>query len=162
MEGSVAQRASGRMRVAFDSRFAPVYVITYEGAVDMASARWLVERANPAFENALRGGQPVVSITDARTVDLPSAELRAYWAEQTVTYKAVMQKMLGTFVVLDSPILCGVLALMTQLVSEVKNVEYVPSIREAVRIANKRLDARGWPPVAIEAGSYRLPDPPRT
>jgi hypothetical protein len=69
--------------------------------------------------------------------------------------------MLGTFVVLDSPILCGVLALMTQLVSEVKNVEYVPSIREAVRIANKRLEGLGKRPVALEAGTYRLPDPPR-
>lgn len=161
MEGPLLQRVAGRMRVAFDARFAPIYIITYQGSVDLESAKWLVGHANRTFENAIRAGQLAVSITDARTVDLPSSELRAYWAQQTVIYKAVMQKMLGTLVVIDKPILRGVLALMTQLFSEVKSVEYVPGLGDAVRIANARIEAKGQPPVPLEASSYRLPDPPR-
>jgi hypothetical protein len=159
MEGPLVQRVAGRMRVAFDARYPPLYIITYQGAVTLESAKWLVELANRTFENALRAGQLAVSITDARTIDLPSGELRAYWAEQTVTYKSVMQKMLGTFVVIDKPILRGVLALMTQLFSEVKSVEYVPGLGDAIRIANSRIEAKGQPPVMLEASSYRLPDP---
>ena len=70
---------------------------------------------------------------------------------------STIDAMLGVFVVIDKPILRGVLTAINWLCNEAKRVEYFPTLRDAVNLANVRFAASGYPLVALNGDAYDVP-----
>jgi hypothetical protein len=88
---------------------------------------------------------------------VPSAQLRKFWAERITQSVSTIEAMLGVFVVIDKPILRGVLTAINWICNEARRVEYFPTLRDAVNLANVRFAAAGYPAVSFDGDAYDVP-----
>lgn len=155
-QGALSTRQKKDMLIAFDERQAPVFITTFEGTLDLESVAWHDEVSSKAFLTAIGSGRRIVHIVDARRVNVPNAQLRRHWATRIQQSVGTLETMLGNFVVIDSPVLRGVLTAIDWLCNEARRIEYFSTLSDAVAVANLRLAAAGLAPVAVDAVNYRI------
>lgn len=154
--GDVSTRQAHNLLVAFDERYSPIFVTTFEGRLDLDSVVWHDDLSTKAIANATRAGRRSIHIVDARRVEVPNAQLRRYWATRIQQSTGTLETMLGTFVVIDSPLLRGALTAIHWLCNEGRRIEYFSTLAAAVAIADLRLAALGHAPTKLEASNYRV------
>lgn len=145
------------MFVAFDPRFAPIYVSTFRGDLDLDTVRWHDTMANAAFQAALARGQAVVYVVDARRMELPGPLVRKFWGEEVVSRKAIVDAMAGLFVLVNNAPLRGALTAVRWLSLGASKIEAAATLTEAVELGNKRILALGHAESSIDAFSYQPP-----
>lgn len=153
----VEVRQRENMLVGFDDNHLPLMLSTFRGPLDLDVARWHDEVSTKAITESLSQGRRVLHVIDARDVDVPSAQLRKFWAQRLSQSVPTLEAMLGVFVVIDKPILRGVLTAINWICKEARRVEYFPTLRDAVNLANVRFAAAGYPAVSFDGDTY---DPP--
>ncbi len=155
-------RQRENMLVGFDDSHLPLMISTFRGPLDVDAARWHDEVSTKVIVRSLAEGRRVLHVVDARDVDVPSAQLRRFWADRISQSVGTLEAMLGVFVVIDKPILRGVLTAINWLCSDAGRVEYFPTLRDAVTLANVRFNAAGYPLVPLDGDAYDVPiEPPR-
>lgn len=153
----VEVRQRDNMFVGFDDSHLPLVISTFRGPLDLEDARWHDELSSRTIQQSLAEGRRVLHVVDARDVDVPSAQLRKFWAERISESVTTLESMLGMFVVIDKPILRGVLTAINWICNEARRVEYFPTLGDALNLANVRFAATGYPLIAMDATGYRAP-----
>jgi hypothetical protein len=153
----VEVRQRENMLVGFDDNHLPLMISTFRGPLDLDVARWHDDVSSRAIAQSLAQGRRVLHVVDARDVDVPSAQLRKFWAERITQSASTIEAMLGVFVVIDKPILRGVLTAINWICNEARRVEYFPTLRDAVNLANVRFAAAGYPAVSFDGDAYDVP-----
>jgi hypothetical protein len=153
----VEVRQRDNMLVGFDDNHLPLMISTFRGPLDLEAARWHDEVSSKAIAQSLADGRRVLHVVDARDVDVPSAQLRKFWAERISQSVSTIEAMLGVFVVIDKPILRGVLTAINWICNEARRVEYFPTLNDAVNLANVRFAAAGYPTISLNANGYDVP-----
>lgn len=138
-------------------RHLPVLVTTFRGELDLEAVRQHDEVATVIIAKALEQRRPVVYVVDARGISMPSAMVRRYWATQVNESRAVLDAMLGTFIVLDNTIVRGALTAILWMTDAGKRLSYVPTFDVALERANVLLAEHGHPPVDISVGQRSMP-----
>jgi hypothetical protein len=141
----------------FDARYAPLYITTFRGRIELDAAEWNAAVARPFLEAAVREHRPVFYITDAREMAAPSATVRKYWADQMKTQRHMTERFLATYIVINSAILRGALTAIQWLVDRPDQLRYVTTFAEAVREADRLLVEAGHPPAKLDPLTYRPP-----
>lgn len=152
----VEVRQRENMLVGFDDNHLPLMISTFRGPLDLEVARWHDDVSSKAIAQSLAQGRRVLHVVDARDVDVPSAQLRKFWAERITQSVSTLEAMLGVFVVIDKPILRGVLTAINWICNEARRVEYFPTLQDALNLANVRFSAAGYPSISITGNAYDL------
>lgn len=153
----VEVRQRDNMFVGFDDNHLPLVISTFRGPLDLEDARWHDDISSRTIQQSLSEGRRILHVVDARDVDVPSAQLRKFWAERISQSVGTIESMLGVFVVIDKPILRGVLTAINWICNEARRVEYFPTLNDALNLANVRFSAAGYPTIAMDATGYRAP-----
>lgn len=144
----------GDMFVGVDDSHLPLLVSTFRGSLDLDAVRWHDQETTRVIDACLTSGRRALQIVDARDVNVPSAQLRKYWADRIAQSVRTLDSMLGVFVVIDRPILRGVLTAINWICHEARRVEYFSTLDDAVNLVNIRFAAAGYQPVTIDTASY--------
>jgi hypothetical protein len=152
-------RAKPGSLAAFDVRFAPFYVTTFRGTIELETAKWHAEVARPFFETSVREGRPVFYITDAREMVTPSPTVRQFWATQMSERRRTTERFVGTYVVLDSVFLKGALTAIQWLMDQPDKINYVTTLDAAFNEGFNRLKQSGHRLPDIDAARYEPPSP---
>lgn len=156
----VEVRQRENMLVGFDDNHLPLMISTFRGPLDIDAARWHHEVSSKVIAQSLARGTRVLHVVDARDVDVPSAQLRKFWAERISQSVSTIESMLGVFVVIDKPILRGVLTAINWICKEARRVEYFPTLGDALNLANVRFAAAGYPIISVNGDDYDVPTEP--
>lgn len=127
----------------------PILLSTFRGEIELEALRQHDEEVTAIINKALEYRRPIVYVVDARGVAVPSAMVRRYWATQVNQSRAVLDSMLGTFIILDSALLRGALTAIVWMTDAGKRLSYVPTFDAALDRANALLVERGHLPVTI-------------
>jgi hypothetical protein len=147
------QSSEGLM--VLDTRYPPLMISTFTGTLDLECVRRHDETATRLVLELATGGKKPICIIDARRVNPPGPQVRKYWASRIDSHS--IQLLLATFVVIDSPILRGVLTAIEWLSRSPRRVEWFPTLQEAISVANARLRVSGSSEAFINEAEYRLP-----
>lgn len=139
-----------------DDTHLPLLITTFRGDIELDMAKWHHQATSTVLEYRRRHRLPVAYITDSRGMHVPSATVRKYWAEIMNENEAVLNAMLGNFVVMDSAIMRGALTAIEWLTTSTRRLRYVASLEEAVVEGNRCLAEHGFEPVKFEASTYRV------
>jgi hypothetical protein len=145
---STATNARSTIATVTD-RHLPILLSTFRGELELDAVRHHDEQVEVIIAKALEQRRPVVYVVDARGVAMPSAMVRRYWATQINESRAVLDSMLGTFIILDNAIVRGALTAIVWMTDAAKRLSYVPSFDVALERANGLLTAHGHSPVDI-------------
>lgn len=148
---------NGRSTIAtVTDRHLPVLLSTFRGELELNAVRQHDEQVAVIIAKALEQRRPVVYVVDARGVAMPSAMVRRYWATQINASRAVLDSMLGTFIVLDNAIVRGALTAIVWMTDAGKRLSYVPTFEVALERANGLLTGHGHSPVQINVNKHSL------
>lgn len=152
------QAATSRSTIAsITARHLPILVTTFRGELNLDAVRQHDEVATVMIAKALEQRRPVVYVVDARGISMPSAMVRRYWATQVNESRAVLDAMLGTFIVLDNTIVRGALTAILWMTDAGKRLSYVPTFDVALERANALLAERGHARVDISISQRSIP-----
>ncbi len=153
-------RSSSRTIVAVTDRHLPLVVSTLRGDLDLEAVHRHDRQVNDIIQEQLARGCPIVYVVDARGLSMPSAMVRRYWADRVNESRAVLEAMLGTFIVVDNPFLRGALTAIAWMTDAARTLSYAPSLEDAVHRANSTLIERGLSPVAFHPATHSVPPRP--
>lgn len=152
----IVKQTRGSSLAAVDDTHLPLLITTFRGNIELDTAKWHHQATSAVLEYRRSHRLPVVYITDSRAMHVPSATVRKYWADIMNENEAIMNAMLGNFVVLDSAIMRGALTAIEWLTTSTRRIRYVASLEEAVAEGNRCLAEHGFEPVRFEVGAYRV------
>lgn len=152
----IEKRRKGASVTVLDDTYLPVVITTFKGEVDLEMAHWHEAATARVIQPRIRAGLPVVYITDARAMQVPSATVRKYWADLVEERAAEMTAMLATIVILDSPIMRGALTAVQWMVKSSNRIHYVASLHKALVHANACLSQHNHPTVDLDAETYHV------
>lgn len=152
----ISKQERGGSLAAVDDTHLPVLISTFRGHIELDMAQWHHRATSVILRHRHQLGQPIVYITDSRGMHVPSATVRKYWADIMKENEAMMNAMLGNFVVLDSPIMRGALTAIEWLTTLSRRIHYVATMEQAEVEANRCLSERGYSPVALDGKTYRV------
>jgi hypothetical protein len=137
-------------------RHLPILLSTLRGELELNAVRHHDEQVAVIIAKALEQRRPVVYVVDARGVAMPSAMVRRYWATQINESRAVLDSMLGTFIILDNAIVRGALTAIVWMTDAAKRLSYVPTFEVALERANALLSEQGHARVDINISQRTL------
>lgn len=152
----ITKQGRGGSIAAVDDSHLPVLISTFRGHIELEMAQWHHGATSVILRHRHQLGQPVVYITDSRGMHVPSATVRKYWADIMRENEAVMNAMLGNFVVLDSPIMRGALTAIEWLTTLSRRIHYVATMEQAAVEANRCLSEHGYSRVVLDGKTYRI------
>lgn len=131
----------------------PLILTTFHGTLGLDVVRQHAREVTAVFERANAEREPIVHIIDARGITMPSARVRRFWADRIHHSSAILEALLGTFVVLDTTLMRGTLTTTPSKTtpSATAQIVYVPSVEVAVALANVALAERGVPPISVQS-----------
>lgn len=150
------KQEKGGALAAVDDTYLPLVITTFRGNIELDMAQWHHSATSSVLLPRHRLGQPVVYITDARRMHVPSATVRKYWAEIMKENEAMMNALLGNVVVMDGPIMRGALTAIEWITTLSRRIQYVATLERAVEEANHSLRQRGHAPVTLDGQTYRV------
>jgi hypothetical protein len=137
------------MVASVTDRHLPVLLSTFRGELELNAVRHHDEQVSAIIAKSLEQRRPVVYVVDARGIAMPSAMVRRYWATQINESRAVLDSMLGTFIILDNAIVRGALTAIVWMTDAAKRLSYVPTFEVALERANTLLSEQGHARVDI-------------
>lgn len=150
----VEVRQRDNMFVGFDDTYLPLLISTFRGSLDMDAARWHDEVTTRVIRQCFANGRRPLHVVDARQADVPSAQLRKFWALRISQSVSTLQSMLGVVVVMDNAALRGALTAINWICPEAHRVEYLPTLRDALNLVKVRFAASGYPLLDLDAECY--------
>ncbi len=153
-------RSPSRTIVAVTDRHLPLLVSTLRGDLDLEAVHRHDRQVNDIIQEQLVRGCPIVYVVDARGLSMPSAMVRRYWADRVNESRAVLEAMLGTFIVVDNAFLRGALTAIAWMTDAARTLSYAPNLENAVERANATLVERGLSPVNFHPANHSLPPRP--
>lgn len=152
----------GAGAVVIDDRYLPILVTTFFGEISLEAATWHGSTHQALVAAQARRNARIITITDSSHTKAPPAEVRKYWAELTKNFPpAIKEATLAAFVVIENPVIRGVMTALSWLNPELRTVEVYDSVELAIRTARDRLRSAGQS-VPPELARYELPPESRT
>ena len=152
----IAKQGSGTSLAALDDTHLPILITTFRGHIALEMAQWHHGATSRVLRQRHGLGLPIVYITDAHAMHVPSATVRKYWADIMKQNEAMMNAMLGNFVVLDNPVMRGALTAIEWVTRLTQRIRYVATLEQAIVEANRVLVEHGHPPVSLDVSGYRV------
>lgn len=152
----ITRQERGTALAAIDDTHLPVVITTFRGHIELEMAQWHHGVTSTVLNPRYRAGQPLIYVTDARAMHVPSAVVRKYWADIMKENEAMMNSLLGNWVVMDNPIMRGALTAIEWFSPLKRRIQYVANMEQAVSGANECLTQAGYSPVALDGRSYRV------
>lgn len=152
----IKKQERGAALAAVDDSHLPIVITTFRGNIELDMAQWHHGVTSSVLHPRFRNGQPTIYVTDARAMHVPSAVVRKYWADIMKENEAMMNRLLGNWVIMDNPIMRGALTAIEWFTPLTRRIQYVAKMEHAVESANECLAAAGYARVVLDGGTYRV------
>ena len=144
------------VRISFDHRYFPIlFAKPHKGWAEDAVRYYFEEWRPPLAEYAAARGMQIVIIFDMQSSEVPPATVRKKAGEFTAS-DSVTAGLLKSIVVVDNPMLRGVMTAIMWLAGEVP-ISFVRKLPEAIRSAIKELESRDIQAPDLDPDSYKFP-----
>jgi hypothetical protein len=143
-----------------DDRYFPLILSRWSGEITMEVIQQHIAFLTGMLDRARAEGLLVAEVSDGREAERPPATMRKLLAERVEDLFGRYPEMLRpTHVVIDNPVLRGVLTAMSWLTRQPLEIRAYRTLPEAIRagLAQLHESARGTPP-AIDPDAYAFPD----
>ena len=144
--------------ISFDNRHYPIlFAKPHKGWADDAVRYFYEEWRSAIAEYAVADGKKLVVIFDMRSSTVPPATVRKTAGDYSTTDKT-LGGLLRTFVVVDNPMLRGVVTAIMWLAGEIP-MSFVGTMPEAIKRATRELEQSNVRPPDIDPETYVFPMP---
>ncbi len=148
----------GNCGVAWDDRYAPIYIMRWTGPTSLAAAEWGLDHVTAAAAAENRRAGRGITISDATYVERPTPEVRKYLATRADAITRESKGVLfSSYLVIANPLVRGVSIAVGWLSENARGVKHVGTIEEAIAGALRDLDAARIPrPPGLDPRTYSL------
>jgi hypothetical protein len=145
----------------FDARYAPIYITTFRGRIEVEDASWHTDVSHTFFDADVRANRPIFYITDAREMEAPSAKVRRFWGQEMDVHPETTEKVLeNNVIVINNAFLRGALTAVQWLMQRKSGMRYVTTLEEAIEEGIQFTLKKGLPRPKLDPRTYTPPSPP--